>query len=57
MIKEFFSKLNFVFVPSTTAKKDTKKRFSYYLPDTGEILFNELGKLIEFDGDELNDDE
>ncbi len=56
MMKEFFSKLNLLFVPST-AKKDTKKRFSYYLPDAGEILFNELGKLIEFDGDKLNDDE
>ncbi len=28
-----------------------------YLPDAGEILFDELGRLIEFDGDKLNDGE
>lgn len=54
--------LKFCTAPFKTIKgyvlsADELRKASFYLPATDEILFNELGKWIEFDGDKLNDDE
>jgi hypothetical protein len=32
-----------------------KTKIVLHIPDAGEILFSELGKLIEFEGDKLSD--